>query len=74
MAQEIHLLDVVALTCDVSEQGLVAGQVGTVVEILDDGFYEVEFSNNEGETYAMMAANSDQLLVLHHERVGTGQS
>jgi hypothetical protein len=60
-----HLLDVVALLSDVPTHGLVRGQVGTVVELLD-GAYEVEFSDDEGKTYAELALPSDQLLILHH--------
>ena len=63
-----HLLDVVALLSDVPAHGLLRGQVGTVVELLDgaDGAYEVEFSDDEGKTYAELALAPDQLLVLHH--------
>ena len=60
-----HLLDVVALLTDVPAHGLLRGQVGTVVELLD-GAYEVEFSDDEGKTYAELALQSDQLLILHH--------
>lgn len=60
-----RLLDVVALLSDVPAKGLVRGQVGTIVELLD-GAYEVEFSDDEGKTYAELAIPSDQLLVLHH--------
>ena len=60
-----HLLDVVALLTDVPANSLLRGQVGTVVELLD-GAYQVEFSDNEGETYAELALQSDQLLILHH--------
>jgi hypothetical protein len=60
-----RLLDVVALLSDVPAHGLVRGQVGTVVEVLD-GAYEVEFSDDEGKTYAELALQPDQLLVLHH--------
>ena len=60
-----RLLDVVALLSDVPTHGLLRGQVGTVVEVLD-GAYEVEFSDNEGKTYAELALSPDQLLVLHH--------
>ena len=49
-----HLLDVVALLSDVPAHGLLRGQVGTVVELLDDA-YEVEFSDDEGKTYAELA-------------------
>lgn len=60
-----HLLDVVALLSDVPAEGLLRGQVGTVVESLD-GAYEVEFSDDDGTTYAQVALTADQLLVLHH--------
>ena len=60
-----HLLDVVALLADVPSQGLLRGQVGTVVELLD-GACEVEFSDDEGKTYAELALALEQLLVLHH--------
>ena len=65
MHSEPRLLDVVALLADVPEHGLVRGQVGTVVELLS-GAYEVEFSDDEGRTYAEVALEPDQLLVLHH--------
>jgi uncharacterized protein DUF4926 len=60
-----HLLDVVALLTDVPAHGLLRGQVGTVVELLDSA-YEVEFSDHEGKRYAELALQSDQLLILHH--------
>jgi hypothetical protein len=60
-----QLLDVVALLTDVPAHGLLRGQVGTVVELLD-GAYEVEFSDDEGKAYAELALQSDQLLILHH--------
>ena len=64
-----RLLDVVAVLCDIPEHGLVRGQVGTVIEILS-GAYEVEFSDDEGKTYAELALELDQLLVLHHHPQG----
>ncbi|HLN26344.1 MAG TPA: DUF4926 domain-containing protein [Gemmataceae bacterium] len=66
MSSAIQLLDVVALTEDLPERGLGRGQVGTVVEALAPGVYEVEFSDNEGRTYAMLALRAEQLLVLHY--------
>ncbi len=65
MHREPQLLDVVALLSDRPEHGLVRGQVGTVVEILE-GAYEVEFSDEEGRTYAELALEPDDLLLLHH--------
>jgi hypothetical protein len=50
---------------------LYRGQVGTVVESLAPDVFEVEFSDNEGRTYASLALEAEQLLVLHHEPVET---
>ena len=63
---EIEMLSVVALLEDVPEKGLLRGQVGTVVEGLAPGVYEVEFSDDSGQTYASLALRSDQLIRLHH--------
>lgn len=65
----ISLLDVVALLEDMPDRGLVRGQVGTVVEELAFGVYEIEFSDDSGRTYAMLALRADQLMVLHHQPV-----
>jgi hypothetical protein len=66
---ELELLSVVALLADLPEHGLIRGQVGTVVERLAPGVYEVEFSDDAGRTYASLAVRGEQLLVLHHEPV-----
>jgi hypothetical protein len=62
----IRLLDVVALTVDRPEKRLIRGQVGTVVELLSGGAYEVEFSDDDGSTYAEAALPAEQLMVLHY--------
>ena len=67
MKNKVKLLDVVALTDDLLERELVRGQVGTVVEVLAPDVYEVEFSDNDGRTYAELAVDADKLLVLHYE-------
>ena len=64
---QIDLLSVVALVEDMLEKGLVRGQVGTVVENLEPGVYEVEFIDDSGQTYASLALHANQLLRLHHE-------
>jgi hypothetical protein len=69
MSTKIHLLDVVALIEDLPERGLYRGQVGTVVESLAPGVFEVEFNDNDGRTYASLALRADQLLVLHHRPI-----
>lgn len=67
MNREICVLDVVALTEDIPDRGLLRGQVGTVVESLGTGVFEVEFVDNDGRTYAMLPLKSNQLLVLHYQ-------
>lgn len=63
------LLDVVALLDDLSAAGLVRGQVGTIVEELGPGLFEVEFSDNDGRAYATENLRAEQFLVLRHEAV-----
>jgi hypothetical protein len=65
MADSIELLDVVALAHNLPKEGLVRGQVGTVVERLSDSTFEVEFSDDRGKTYAMLPLAGNQLIVLH---------
>lgn len=69
MKEGVDILDVVALTENLPERGLHRGQVGTVVEVLKPGVFEVEFSDDEGCAYAFVALRADQLLVLHYEPV-----
>lgn len=72
MKETINSLDVVALTEDLPERGLYRGQVGTVVESLVPGVFEVEFSDDEGRAYASLALEASQLLVLHYEPAESG--
>jgi hypothetical protein len=65
----IESLTVVALLQDWPERGLVRGQVGTVVQTLASGVYEVEFCDDDGRTYAMASLKADQLMRLHHQPV-----
>ncbi len=65
----IEMHSVVALVQDLPEEGLVRGQVGTVVENWVPGVYEVEFCDGDGRTYAMVALKVEQLMRLHHEPV-----
>jgi hypothetical protein len=65
--RELELLSVVALLKDTADQSVRRGQVGTIVERLAPDVYEVEFSDDEGRTYASLPLRADQLLQLHHE-------
>ena len=64
---EIELLCTIALLEDLPGKGLVRGQVGTVVEVLAPGGFEVEFSGDTGQTYASAAVSAGQLMRLHHQ-------
>lgn len=69
MDEKIEILDVVAILEDLPERGLLRGQVGAVVESLAPDVFEVEFTDNEGRTYASLSLEAGQLMVLHHEPV-----
>jgi Domain of unknown function (DUF4926) len=60
------LLDVVALLSDLPAQRLLRGQVGTVVELLDDSTSLVEFSDEQGQAYALVPCLRAELLTLHY--------
>ncbi len=70
MKHSIELLDTVALATDLPERNLRKGEVGTVVELLAPGVFEVEFSDDDGQTYAEFAIRQDQLIVLHNQGKG----
>lgn len=67
MSDNFNLHDVVALTEDLPKQRLFRGNVGTIVESLAPGVFEVEFVDNDGQTYAELALRADQLMLLRHE-------
>jgi hypothetical protein len=48
MRYAIKLLDNGVLTEDLPDRKLRCGQVETVVELLDPGVFEVEFTDNDG--------------------------
>lgn len=65
MDKTIQPLAVVALTVDLPEHDLRRGEVGTVIEILANGnAFEVEFSDDDGRTYASLGLRPEQLLVV----------
>ena len=68
MAAPIKLFDVVALTVDLPER-LLRGHVGTVVQELAPCVFEVEFSDDHGQTYASLAIPESRLLVLRYSPV-----
>ncbi len=60
------VLDVVALLADLPAQSLTRGQVGTVVEQLDDKTLLVKFIEDNGRAYAVARCQAADLLVLHY--------
>jgi hypothetical protein len=58
------LLAAVALLTDLPAQRLARGQVGTIVEQLDDKTSLVEFSDEQGRAYAIAPCPRADLLVL----------
>ena len=67
MKNVLKLLDIVALLTDMPTANLQVGQVGTIVEELADGVYEIEFADSQGRTIVTCAVDSRQLLKLTHE-------
>ncbi len=65
LMESLQPFTVVALLVDLPSYGLTRGQVGTVVNTHAPGVYEVDFSDNEGRTYAALALRADQLMALH---------
>lgn len=60
------LLETVALLRDLSGAGLRRGQVGAVVEILDDETVLVEFADAEGRSVSVPTIAPRDLLVLDY--------
>ncbi len=48
---------------------LYKGQVGTIIMEYDNNVFEVDFSDNNGRTYAMETIPGDRLIRLHYELV-----
>ncbi|MGB3779996.1 MAG: DUF4926 domain-containing protein [Tunicatimonas sp.] len=63
----LKLLDTVALLKDVPGEKLIKGQVGTIIEMLEEGVYEVEFADKQGRTIASLALAVEELMLLHFE-------
>lgn len=58
--------DAVALLADRPADKLARGQVGTIIESLDETTALVEFSDDEGRAYAIVPCSVSELMVLHY--------
>lgn len=56
--------DVIELLCDMEEDGLMKGQQGTILEIYDDEFCEVEICDKNGSTLFLGALPIRNLKVI----------
>jgi Domain of unknown function (DUF4926) len=43
------------------DRGVSIGAIGTILEVYEDGFYEVEFSQDDGTTVAWLAVSQDEI-------------
>ncbi len=59
--------DIVALLSDIPDKGIVRGQVGTVVDTLDEATVLVEFSDDAGRAFAILPCKTSELLVLRYQ-------
>ncbi|GAA0548695.1 hypothetical protein GCM10008941_30750 [Rhizomicrobium palustre] len=62
-------MDAVALLSERPADKLARGQVGTVVETLDEATALVEFSDDNGEAYAIVPVALTDLMVLRYARL-----
>ena len=63
---DVRELDVIALNTDLPGDGLRAGDTGTVVHIFHRPrtAYEVEFTDSDGRTVAMVTLAADQFRLV----------
>jgi hypothetical protein len=58
------LFDTVELLVDLPAHNLRSGSLGAIVHAYDNGIYEVEFINAEGETTALCPLSAEQFIVV----------
>ena len=61
---EADLFDVIELLVDLPEYNLRAGNQGAIVECYNDDQYEVEFTNSDGESLALLTLDSRHFIVV----------
>jgi hypothetical protein len=58
------LLDTVALTHDISNEGLRTGDLGAIVEVLSEDAYEVEFVDGSVRTQSLLTLTKKDIRPL----------
>jgi hypothetical protein len=66
-----ELFEVIELLVDLPEHNLRPGVRGAIVHCHPDGTYEVEFTNEDGETVALCPLSADQFIVVWQARTRT---
>jgi len=71
--QLYQLLDTVIVTSDLAHEGVLAGDLGTIVELYTqpEPAYEVEFVNPNGSTRALLTLSPAQIRPLSENDVLT---
>jgi hypothetical protein len=59
------------VTDSYQERGVSIGAIGTIVEVYDDGDYEVEFSHPDGMTIAWFAVSQNEVKLLAEDTLIT---
>lgn len=59
-----ELFDIVELIVNLPEYHQFIGSQGTIVECFNDDKYEIEFTNDDGETIAQCALSKDQFIIV----------
>ena len=65
---KFNQFDVVELVADLPDHGIKAGTVATIVDVYADGEYEIEITNDDGDTLDCLAVESGQ--IRHLKRLG----
>ncbi len=64
---KLKLLDVVVLTQNLPEHHLLQGAIGTIIEILNEGVFLVEFADKNGVAYSMVDLPASLLMKVVRE-------
>ncbi len=66
-----ELFDIIELLIDLPYCNQSVGSKGTIIECLDDNKYEVEFTNEQGETLSLSTLSSEQFIVVWQAKTKT---
>ena len=62
------LFDVVETTVSIPAVGILPETIGAIVDVYPDGSFEVEFTNEAGETVALVPLTADQIRLADVQR------